>query len=151
MKYLILLIFITSLSCKRSTDYSGSWMSAGDNFENTLTLEKVKGKQDTYKFSFNGWRRSYDILAKQNIKFLGGMDDEVFVIEVKENQAVYSDDGREFSEEFPLYNEGEERCKLYFELTNNKIIVKTESCHFIYGGKGVLFDGVYKKLNLSDK
>ena len=150
MKYIMLLIFITSLSCKRSTDYSGSWMSAGDNFENTLTLEKVKGKQDTYKFLFNGWRRSYDILAKQNIKFLGGMDDEVFVIEVKENQAVYSDDGREFSEEFPLYNEGEERCKLYFELTYNKIIVKTESCHFIYGGKGVLFDGVYKKLNLSD-
>lgn len=150
MKYIILLIFITSLIFNRSTDYSGSWMSAGDNFENTLTLEKVKGKQDTYKFLFNGWRRSYDILAKQNIKFLGGMDDEVFVIEVKENQAVYSDDGREFSEEFPLYNEGEERCKLYFELTNNKIIVKTESCHFIYGGKGVLFDGVYKKLNLSD-
>ena len=150
MKYIILLIFITSLSCKRSTDYSGSWMSAGDNFENKLTLEKVEGKQDRYKFSFNGWRISYDVLAKQNIKFLGGMDDEVFVIEVKENQAMYSDDGREFSEEFPLYNEGEERCELYFEFTNNKIIVKTESCHFIYGGKGVLFDGVYKKLNLSD-
>jgi len=60
---------------------------------------------------------------------------------------LYSDDGREFSEEFPLYNDGEERCKLFFELTSNKIIVKTESCHFIYGGKGVLFDGVYKKLN----
>jgi hypothetical protein len=150
MKYTIILFFFTLLSCKQSIDYSGSWKSAGDNFENTLTLEKVEGKQDRYKFSFNGWRISYDVLAKQNIKFLGGMNDEVFVIEVKENQAVYSDDGREFSEEFPLYNEGEERCKLYFELTNNKIIVKTESCHFIYGGKGVLFDGVYKKLNLSD-
>ena len=150
MKYTIILIFFTLLSCKQSTDYSGSWMSAGDNFENKLTLEKVEGKQDRYKFSFNGWRISYDVLAKQNTKFLGGMDDEVFTIEVKNQKAKYSDDGREFSEEFPLYNEGEERCELYFEFTNNKIIVKTESCHFIYGGKGVLFDGVYKKLNLSD-
>ena len=122
-------------------------MSAGDNFENTLTLEKVEGKQDIYKFSFDGWRKSYDTFADQEVKFLGGMNDEVFVIEVKNKKAMYSDDGREFSEEFPLYNEGEERCKLFFELTTNKIIVKTESCHFIYGGKGVLFDGVYKKLN----
>jgi len=50
----MLLIFITSMSCKQSTDYSGSWMSSGDNFENTLTLGKVEGKQDTYKSSFNG-------------------------------------------------------------------------------------------------
>lgn len=147
MKYTIILIFFTLLSCKQSIDFSGSWMSAGDNFENTLTLEKVEGKQDIYKFSFDGWRKSYDTFADQEIKFLGGMNDEVFVIEVKNKKAMYSDDGREFSEEFPLYNEGEERCKLFFELTTNKIIVKTESCHFIYGGKGVLFDGVYKKLN----
>lgn len=150
MKYIILLIFFTLLSCKQSIDFSGSWMSAGDNFENTLTLEKVEGKQDTYKFSFDGWRKSYDTFVDQEVKFLGGMNDEVFVIEVKNKKAMYSDDGREFSEEFPLYNEGEDRCKLFFELTNNKITVKTESCHFIYGGKGVLFDGVYKKLNLSD-
>lgn len=147
MKYTIILIFFTLLSCKQSIDFSGSWMSAGDNFENTLTLEKVEGKQDIYKFSFDGWRKSYDTFADQEVKFLGGMNDEVFVIEVKNKKAMYSDDGREFSEEFPLYNEGEERCKLFFELTTNKIIVKTESCHFIYGGKGVLFDGVYKKLN----
>ena len=150
MKYTIILIFFTLLSCKQSIDFSGSWMSAGDNFENTLTLEKVEGKQDTYKFSFDGWRKSYDTFADQEVKFLGGMNDEVFVIEVKNKKAMYSDDGREFSEEFPLYNDGEDRCKLFFELTNNKITVKTESCHFIYGGKGVLFDGVYKKLNLSD-
>jgi hypothetical protein len=60
MKYTIILIFFTLLSSKQSIDYSGSWMSAGDNFENTLTLEKVEGKQDTYKFSFDGWRKSYD-------------------------------------------------------------------------------------------
>ena len=146
MKYIILLIFITSLSCKQSRDYSGSWMSAGDHFENTLTLEKVEGKQDMYKFSFNGWRISYDVLAKQNIKFLGGMDDEVFVIEVKENQAVYSDDGREFSVEFPLYNEGEERCKIYFEFNKDSIKVKTRACSLVYGGFGVSFDGEYRVL-----
>jgi len=147
MKYTIILIFFTLLSCKQSIDFSGSWMSAGDNFENTLTLEKVEGKQDIYKFSFDGWRKSYDTFADQEVKFLGGMNDEVFVIEVKNKKAMYSDDGREFNEEFPLYNDGEERCELFFELTSNNITVKTENCHFIYGGKGVLFDGVYKKLN----
>lgn len=147
MKNTIFLIFIALLSCKQSKDYSGSWASSGDNFENTLTLEKIEGEQDTYKFLFYGWRKSYDIFTKQEIKFLGEMDNEVFIIKVKENKALYSDDGREFSEEFPLYDDGEERCKLFFKLTSNKIIVKTESCHFIYGGKGVLFDGIYKKLN----
>ena len=34
------------------------------------------------------------------------MDDEVFIIEIKNQKAKYSDDGREFNEEFPLYNEG---------------------------------------------
>ena len=147
MKYTIILIFFTLLSCKQSIDFSGSWMSAGDNFENTLTLEKVEGKQDIYKFSFDGWRKSYDTFADQEVKFLVGMNDEVFVIEVKNKKAMYSDDGREFNEEFPLYNDGEERCELFFELTSNNITVKTENCHFIYEGKGVLFDGVYKKLN----
>jgi len=76
---------------------------SGDNFENKLTLEKVEGEKDTFKFSFNGWKISYDVNAKQEVKFLGGMDNEVFIIKVKENKALYSD-GREFSEEFPLYN-----------------------------------------------
>lgn len=145
MKYSVILFFFTLLSFKQSIDYSGSRKSAGDNFENTLTLEKVEGKQDTYKFSFNGWRISYDVLAKQNIKFLGGMNDEVFIIEVKENQAVYSDDGREFSEEFLLYREGEERCKLLFKFNDKTINIKTTGCHLIYGGRSVLFDGVYNK------
>ena len=42
MKNAILLNLLTFLSSKQSTDYSGSWVSSGDNFENTLTLEKVK-------------------------------------------------------------------------------------------------------------
>lgn len=53
MKNAILLILLTFLSCKQSTDYSGSWISSGDKFENTLSLEKIDGKPNTYKFSFN--------------------------------------------------------------------------------------------------
>lgn len=144
MKNAILLILLTFLSSKQSADYSGSWINSGDNFENTLTLEKIEGTQDTYKFSFNGWRISYDFLAKQNIKFSGGMDDEVFIIEVKNQKAKYSDDVRDFNEEFPLYNEGEERCKVCFEFNKESIKVKTEACSLIYGGFGVSFDGTYK-------
>ena len=143
MKNAILLILLTFLSSKLSTDYSGSWVSSGDNFENTLTLEKIKGKKDAYKFTFNGWRISYDVYAKQNIKFSGGMNDEVFIIKVKDNQAVYSDDGREFEEGWSLYREGEERCKVYFEFSKDSIKVKTEACSLVYGGFGVFFDGEY--------
>ena len=143
MKNDILLILLTFLGYNQTTDYSGSWVSSGDNFENTLTLEKIEGNKDTYKFTFNGWRISYDVYAKQNIKFSGGMNDEVFIIKVKDNQAVYSDDGREFEEGWSLYHEGEERCKVYFEYNKDSIKVKTEACSLIYGGFGVSFDGEY--------
>lgn len=143
MKNALLLILLTFLSSKQLADYSGSWVSSGDNFENTLTLDKIEDKEDIYKFSFNGWRISYDVYAKQNIKFSGGMNDEVFTIKVKDNQAVYSDDGREFEEEWSLYHEGEERCKVYFEYNKDSIKVKTEACSLIYGGFGVSFDGEY--------
>ena len=144
MKNAILLILLTFLSSKLSTDYSGTWVSSGDNFENTLTLEKIEGKKDAYKFTFYGWRISYDVYAKQNIKFSGVMDNEVFIIKVKDNQAVYSDDVREFEEGWSLYHEGEERCKVYFEYNKDSIKVKTEACSLIYGGFGVSFDGLYK-------
>ena len=144
MKNVILLILLTFLGYNQSTDYSGSWVSSGDNFENTLTLEKIEDKEDTYKFSFNGWRISYDVYAKQDIKFSGEMNDEVFIIKVKDNQAVYSDDGREFEEGWSLYREGEERCKVYFEFNKDSIKVKTEACSLVYGGFGVSFDGEYR-------
>ena len=54
MKNAILLILLTFLGYNQSTDYSGSWVSSVDNFENTLTLEKIEGTEDTYKFTFNG-------------------------------------------------------------------------------------------------
>ena len=71
------------------------------------------------------------------------MDDEVFIIEVKNQKAKYSDDGREFEEGWSLYYEGEERCKVYFEFNKDSIKVKTEACSLIYGGFGVSFDGEY--------
>jgi len=143
MKNAILLILLTFLGYNQSTDYSSSWFSSGDDFENTLTLEKIEGRKDTYKFTFSGWRISYDVYAKQNIKFSGGMNDEVFIIKVKDNQAVYSDDGREFEEGWSLYNEGEERCKVYFEFNKYSVKVKTRACSLVYGGFGVSFDGEY--------
>jgi hypothetical protein len=145
MKNSMLLILLTLISCKQSIDYSGSWVSSGDNFENTLILEKIEGEQDSYKFSFNAWRKSYDTYASQDVKFLGRMNNKVFVINVKDKQAVYSDDVREFSEEFPLYNDGEERCKVYFKFDEDSIKVNTKACSLIYVGFGITFDGIYLK------
>ena len=145
MKNAILLILIIFLSSKQSTDYSGTWINSGNNFENTLTLEKIEGDLNTYKFSFDGWSKSYDYFTDQEVKFLGGMNNEVFIIEVKENQAVYSDDVLEFEEGRSIYNEGEERCKVYFEFNKYSIKVITEACSLIYGGFGVSFDGDYKE------
>ena len=144
MKNAIVLILLTSLSINQSTDYSGTWVNLGDKFENKLTLEKIEGNLNTYKFSFDGWRKSYDSFTDQEVKFLGGMNDEVFIIELDENQAVYSDDLREFEEGWSLYNEGEQRCKVYFEFNKDSIKVKTEACSLIYAGFGVSFDGLYE-------
>ncbi len=144
MKNAIVLILLTSLSINQSTDYSGTWVNSGDKFENKLTLEKIEGNLNTYKFSFDGWRKSYDSFTYQEVKFLGGMNDEVFIIELDENQAVYSDDLREFEEGWSPYNEGEQRCKVYFEFNKDSIKVKTEACSLIYAGFGVSFDGLYE-------
>tara|TARA_B100002052_G_C15469912_1_gene413790 strand:- start:107 stop:547 length:441 start_codon:yes stop_codon:yes gene_type:complete len=144
MKNAIVLILLTSLSINQSTDYSGTWVNSGDKFENKLTLEKIEGDLNIYKFSFDSWRKSYDSFTDQEVKFLGGMNDEVFIIELDENQAVYSDDLREFEEGWSLYNEGEQRCKVYFEFNKDSIKVKTEACSLIYAGFGVSFDGLYE-------
>ena len=74
------------------------------------------------------------------------MDDEVFIIEVERNQAVYSDNVREFEDGWSLYNEGEERCKVYFVFNKDSIKVKTEACSLIYCGFGVSFDGEFKRI-----
>tara|TARA_B110001450_G_scaffold31966_1_gene27826 strand:- start:550 stop:1035 length:486 start_codon:yes stop_codon:yes gene_type:complete len=157
--YLILLAFVLpSLAFSQNIDYTGEWVDSsppstvsssetiiGEKFENTLTLEKIKNKDDSYKFTFFGWRDSYDKYARQVIKFSGQMLADYFVIEVRGNKAYYNDDALVEDGELPLYREGEERCKVYFAFNKDSITVKTQDCNFIYGGFGVAFDGTYKK------
>ena len=157
--YLILLAFVLpSLAFSQNIDYTGGWVDSSppstvssnettneEKFENNLTLEKIKNEDDSYKFTFFGWRASYDKYTRQIIKFPGQMLADHFVIEVRDNKAYYSDDDLVEDGEFPIYREGEERCKVYFTFNKDSIIVKTQDCDFIYGGAGVAFDGTYKK------
>ena len=149
MKGLLLILLITTpLICfGQEENYAGKWSTSSEDFENTLILEKIDSKVNSYKFSFFGWRKSYDSFAKQVIKFSGEMVNEFFTIEIKNNSAHYNDDTQVFEEGWSLYNEGEEKCNIYFQFNKNKIFVKTEDCHLIYAGFGVLFDGAYKKKN----
>lgn len=145
MKYLslILLINLSFFKPENVKDYSGSWAVSGDDFENILTLEKVKGKANTYKFTFDCWRISYDFITKENQKFFGGMEGDVYVFDIVDNKAIYSDYGREYDNGESLYLEGEQRCKVYFEFNKNSINVDTEVCNIMYAGWGVSFDGEY--------
>jgi hypothetical protein len=156
---LFLLIYILPLLIfSQNTDYSGKWTDSspastvssikiipGEKFENTLTLVKIKDKENLYKFTFFGWRDSYDRYARQVIKFSGEMLADHFVIEVIDNKAYYNDDSLVEDGNLPLYSEGEERCKVYFTFNKDSITVQTLDCNFIYGGFGVTFNGTYKK------
>jgi len=160
MKYnLFFLIYLLPiLIYSQNIDYTGKWTNSsppstvssikiipGEKFENNLTLQKIKNEDDTYKFTFFGWRDSYDSYARQIIKFSGEMLEDHFVIEIRDNKGYYSDDILVLDSELPIYNEGEERCKVYFKFEKNTIKVKTKACSLIYGGFGVTFDGTYKR------
>jgi len=147
MKYLSILLFLNMsfLNPTETSDFNGTWVSSGDNFENKLTLEKIEGTQNTYRFLFYGWRISFDSFTQQDIKFSGEMSNEIFLIEIKNNKAEYSDDGRRFEGGWSLYREGEERCRVNFEFGKDSVKIVTKSCNLIYGGFGVTFDGNYKK------
>ena len=156
---LLLFIFILPLHVfSQNIDYSGEWIDSsppstissikripGGKFENTLTLEKITNQENSYQFSFFGWRDSYDTFAGQVIKFSGEMMGDHFTIELKDSNAYYTDDVLILVDEFPLYNKGEERCKVHFMFNEDFITVQTLDCDFIYGGFGVAFDGTYKK------
>ena len=148
----------TTLLFSQNIDYTGEWTDSspaytissikiipGEKFENTLTLEKIKDEENSYKFTFFGWRDSYDRYAKQVIKFSGEMLADHFVIEVIDNKAYYNDHSLVEDGELPIYSEGEECCKVYFTFNKDSITVQTRDCNFIYGGFGVTFDGTYKK------
>ena len=141
---LILLLTLQLIGFSQSDNYTGKWSASGEGFENTMILEKIEGKNNLYKFSFFGWRSSYDTYAREIIKFPGEMINDIFIIEIQDNKAHYNDDTLVLDEEFPLYKEGEKRCILYFKFNKETIEVRTEFCHGIYGGFGVLFDGIYK-------
>ena len=143
--FIFLTIFTTSICCSYQNDYSGVWKSNGKDFENSLKLEKIKGNK--YSFSFNGWRKSYDKFARDTTKFLGQMNADEFYIKIEEGYAEYTDSKEKTTDGSSLYHEGEDPCKIFFKFINNTIEVKTENCHLIYGGYGVLFDGGYSKIN----
>ena len=142
---LTLILILPLFLFGQDINYAGKWIDSGEGFENTLVLEKIEGKNNSYKFSFFGWRDSYDRYAKQVIKFLGEMLADHFVIGVTDNKAYYTDDALVEGGELPLYREGEQRCKVYFTFNKGSISVQTKDCHLIYGGFGVAFDGTYKK------
>ena len=143
---LIILIIFPLNIFGQDVNYEGEWTVSGDSFENTLMLEKVNTNENLYKFSFVGWRKSYDTFTDQIIKFLGEMSEDRFVIQINDNLGYYADDKYVEVDEFPLYNEGEERCKVLFEFYKETIRVKTTACNLIYAGFGVSFDGEYKKI-----
>ena len=148
MKKLILLLLLLTtpfVGFSQDENYAGEWGVSGEEFENTMILEKINGKENSYRFSFFGWRNSYDTYTRQVIKFPGEMNNEVFILEIKDGRAHYSDDVLVLDEEIPLYYEGEERCSVYFNFNNETIEVRTEFCRGIYAGFGVFFDGAYKK------
>lgn len=127
------------------TNYEGKWIDSGQDYENTLILEKIESSLDKYKFTFFGWRESFDHFTQQRIRFGGEMSNEIFTITVKNDQAYYDDDIRQFSDGESLYSDGEHRCAVLFLFEENNIVVKTANCERVYSGYNVLFDGVYEK------
>ena len=147
LSIIILLGMTPLLVFGQDENYQGQWSTSGDTFQNTLTLEKVDDKEDIYQFSFVGWRKSYDTFTKQIIRFSGSMTEDRFIVQIKDNYGYYNDDKLVEVDDFPLYNEGEERCKVFFEFDKETIMVITKDCSMIYAGYGVYFDGEYKKAN----
>jgi hypothetical protein len=144
---MILLLMSPLLVFGQDENYEGQWSASGEAFENILTLEKIDEKEDIYRFSFNGWRKSYDTFTKQIIRFPGSMTEERFIVQIIDNYGYYTDDILVEVDDFPLYNKGEERCKVFFEFGKETVRVITKDCSMIYAGYGVYFDGEYKKTN----
>jgi hypothetical protein len=142
---LILLVMTPLLVFGQVENYQGQWSASGEAFENILTLEKIDEKENIYQFSFDGWRKSYDTFTKQIIRFPGSMTEKRFVVQIIDNYGYYSDDILVEVDDFSIYKEGEERCKVFFEFGKGAIRVITKDCSMIYAGYGVYFDGEYKK------
>jgi len=144
---LILLVMTPLLVFGQDENYQGQWSASDKAFENILTLEKIDEKENIYQFSFDGWRKSYDTFTKQIIRFPGSMTEDRFIVQIIDNYGYYTDDIIVEVDDLPLYSEGEERCKVFFEFNKESIRVITKDCSMIYAGYGVYFDGEYKKTN----
>ena len=144
---LILLVMTPLLVFGQDENYQGQWSASDKAFENILTLEKIDEKENIYQFSFDGWRKSYDTFTKQIIRFPGSMTEDRFIVQIIDNYGYYTDDIIVEVDDLPLYSEGEERCKVFFEFGKETIRVITKDCSMIYAGYGVYFDGEYKKVN----
>jgi hypothetical protein len=142
---MILLLMAPLLVFGQNENYQGQWSASGEAFENILTLEKIDEKENIYQFSFNGWRKSYDTFTKQIIRFPGSMTEDRFIVQIIDNYGYYTDDTLVEVDDFSIYKEGEERCKVFFEFGKGAIRVITKDCSMIYAGYGVYFDGEYKK------
>ena len=147
LSIIILLGMTPLLVFGQDENYQGQWSTSDDTFQNTLTLEKVDDKEDIYQFSFVGWRKSYDTFTKQIIRFSGSMTEDRFIVQIIDNYGYYTDETLVEVDDLPLYNEGEERCKVFFEFDKKTINVITKDCSMIYAGYGVYFDGEYKRSN----
>ena len=79
---MFLLMMSPLLVFGQDENYQGQWKTSGDAFENILTLEKIDKKEDIYKFSFNGWRKSYYTFTKQIIKFPGDRSEDRFGVQI---------------------------------------------------------------------
>jgi hypothetical protein len=75
------------------------------------------------------------------------MSEDRFLVQIIDNFGYYTDDILVEVDDFPLYNEGEERCKVLFKFDKETIRVITKGCSMIYAGYGVYFDGSIKKTN----
>ena len=147
LNIVILLMIFQMNIFGQEINYEGEWKAHGDHFENTLKLEKLNTNENLYKFSFVGWRESYDPYTYKIVKFYGKMLDNQFVIQIKDNLGYYTDDTYVVKDgDFSIYNEGEKRCEVVFEFDKEVIRVKTTVCSMIYAGYGVSFDGEYNKI-----
>ena len=144
----VLLFFYVTLSISvfgQYIDYEGEWRDAGQDYESNLILEKIGSSPDRYKFTFFGWRISYDYFSRERVRFGGEMSNEIFTITLNDSRAFYDDENREFPAGENLYYEGEDKCAIEFLFRDNHIVVKTTHCSGIYSGYNVLFDGVYER------
>lgn len=149
---LAVIIAALVLYLNKGTDYSGTWVNSGADFSNTLVLEKIDNSNKRYRFTIDSWKERYDPFADDTMRFLGGMNDSVFTIEIRNGYGMYSDKDRPDPENvLGFMGDRNRRCTVWFGFSDTGIAVTTEYCSLVYTGMGVSFDGLYIKDEGDDK